>query len=146
MFHISSGVLRYSQGAPYRLAVEMDDDLGAYYRALMPKYLRITHGRYPTHITVVRVGVDEPKHLEHWGKYEGEKVEFLYEPTVTHGKTYYWLRVLSKRLEEIRLELGLGLERSKTVTDASHDDPPEGYIKFFHCTIGNNKSNERSTD
>jgi len=139
MFFTSSGILRYSQGAPYRLTVEIDHDLGSYYRALMPKHLRIAPGRYPTHITVVRVGKDDPKNLEHWGKYEGEKVEFLYEPRVVHGKTYYWLRVLSKRLEEIRLELGLGLERSKTPSDASYEDPPPGYAKFFHITIANNK-------
>lgn len=138
MFHKASGVLRYS-GSPYRLVVEIDQALGDYYRSLMPKYLNAKPQRYSTHITVVRPEKEVPVNMSAWGKYEGEQVEFLYESDVIHGKTYYWLRVLCKRLEEIRVELGLGLERSKTPSDASYSEPPEGYAKFFHITIANNK-------
>lgn len=119
--------------------VDVDPELGAYYRALMPKHLRILPGKYTTHITVVRPEKEIPLNFTVWNKYEGQKIEFLYESRVVHGKMYYWLRVLSKRLEEIRLELGLELERSKTLTDASYDAPPQPFIKFFHCTIGNSK-------
>lgn len=138
-FNTCYGVLRYAQNGHYRLTVEIGCDLGDYYRALAPKYLNIKKPMYPTHITVVRPEKDVPKNLAAWGKYDGERIEFLYEPRVTHGKVYYWLRILSKRLEDIRSELGLGLERSKTPSDASYEDPPVGYAKFFHCTIGNIK-------
>lgn len=133
-----SGILHYS-GPPYRLVVDIDPELGRYYRALIPKYLHVAPSRHPMHVTVVRTEKDHPTNLSAWGKYEGERVHFLYESSIVHGKTYYWLRILCTRLEEIRLELGLGLERSKTPTDASYDAPPAPYRKFFHTTVGNNK-------
>lgn len=139
MFNKCFGVLHYSMNGGYRLVVDINSDLGAYYRALAPKHLYIAPPRYPTHITVVRPEKDVPPNLAPWGRYENEAVEFLYEPRLTHGRAYYWLRILSKRLEDIRTELGLGLERSKTPSDASYEEPPAGYAKFFHCTIGNNK-------
>lgn len=138
LLYQSSGILRYSDN-PYRLVVEVDQELVSYYRSLIPKYLCVSSSRYPAHITVVRPEKESPKNLELWKKYEGEELDFLYEPIVVHGKNYYWLRVLSKRLEEIRAELGLGLERSKTLTDASYELPPEPYLKFFHTTIANCK-------
>lgn len=134
-----SGILHYSKNKDFRLVVDVDPELGDYYRALMPKYLNVSPQRFPTHITVVRPERDVPNNLAAWGKYEGERIQFQYEPVVVHGKRYYWLRALSKRLEAIRVELGLGLERSKTVTDASYDEPPHGFAKFWHITIGNCK-------
>lgn len=139
-FYECSGVLRYSMTGGYRLIVDIPCDLGNYYRALAPKYLHLRRPMYPTHITVVRPEKDVPKNLAAWGKYEGETVKFLYEARVTHGKQYYWLRVLSKLLEDIRTELGLGLERSKTPSDASYEEPPQPYVKFFHCTVANTKA------
>ena len=126
-----TGILHYSTSGPYRLVVDVNPELAAYYRALMPKYLRLISGRYPAHVTVVRVGRDEPKNLSVWGKYEGKHVEFCYEPGIHSGKDYYWLRVLSKQLEEIRAELGLELDVYAT--------PPLPFIKYFHLTIGNTK-------
>jgi hypothetical protein len=139
LFYPCTGILHYSNLGNYRLVVDIDPELGDYYRSLMPKYLKASPGRFPTHITVVRPEKDVPSNLSAWGKYEGQKVDFLYENEIVHGKKYFWLRALSKRLEEIRTELGLGLERSKTVTDASYDEPPRGYAKFWHITIANIK-------
>ena len=139
MYYKHSGILHYSNKGNWRLVVDIDTELGDYYRSLMPKYFNVSPGRYPTHITVVRPEKDIPTNISAWGKYEGERVDFLYENEIVHGKRYFWLRVISKRLEEIRAELGLGLERSKTITDASYDEPPQGYVKFWHITIANNK-------
>jgi hypothetical protein len=139
-FYKSAGVLRYSrEGDQFRLVVNIDPEFGNYYRALMPKYLGVSPQRYQTHITVVRPFRDTPTNPSVWGKYEGETIEFLHEPEIVYGKNYFWLRALSKRLEEIRTELGLGLERSKTITDASYEIPPAPFSKFWHITIANNK-------
>jgi hypothetical protein len=128
-----SGILRYSQIGGYRLIVEIDAQLGSYYRALLPKYFNVKSSRHPTHITVVRTGRDVPSNLSAWGLHEGERVQFFYEPGIHESKTYYWLQILSKRLEEIRTELGLVLDGS------AYGKPPEPFIKYFHCTIGNKK-------
>lgn len=128
-----SGILRYSQGVPYRLIVEVDPDLGAYYRSLLPKYIKVSPGKYSTHITVVRVGKDNPNNLSAWGKYEGERIQFYYEHEIHRGRTYFWLRILCKRLEDIRLEMGLGLDNS------AYSKAPLPFKKYFHITIGNTK-------
>jgi hypothetical protein len=128
----ATGILSYDASDSYRLTVEVNHQLAAYYRSLIPKYLRAKPPRWPAHITVVRPIKETPVKLEHWGKYHGEKVEFLYEPYVHFGKMYYWLNILCKELEDIRLELGLPVVSPYTL-------PPDGFGKYFHCTIANCK-------
>lgn len=124
---ISVGRLHYDEN---KLIVEADRELGAYYYSLVPKFLRINHQRYNPHISVVRKEV--PPKMEHWGKYEGEEIEFFYDPFVWSGTVYYWINVFCSRLEEVRLELGLPVASEYTL-------PPEGFAKCFHLTIGNTK-------
>jgi hypothetical protein len=80
----------------------------------------------------VRPEKEAPVNLEHWGKYEGEPLTFLYEPYVYEGTVYYWLNIWCVRLEEMRRELGLPVVSQFTL-------PPEGFTKCFHCTIANKK-------
>lgn len=129
-----SGTLRYRVDHDgYWLVAEVDPALGAYYRALMPKYLGLKRGRYDTHCTIVRGGRDVPMCMAAWGRYEGEPVSFFYEPGVRSRGCYYWLGVLSKRFEAIRLELGLMLD------NGAYDPPPVPFVKWFHITVGNSK-------
>lgn len=128
----STGVLNYTMDGGYRLAVEVDQQLADYYRALIPPWKPVNRPRWGAHITVVRPEKEQPVNLEPWGKYHGEPVQFLYEPSVHEGKIYYWLNIWCSRLEEIRTELGLPVISEFTL-------PPEGFIKCFHCTIGNCK-------
>lgn len=130
-----SGVLRYS-GA-YRLVLDIDDELARYYRALLPKWRPCAPQRYQTHVTVVRPEKEIPPNLAVWGKYEGERVEFYYEPGLRQGKVFYWLRVCCTRLEDIRLELGLPVTLSFDSSEASYVAPPAPFRKYFHTTIGN---------
>lgn len=131
-----TGILRYST-APYRLVVEIDDELARYYRALLPKWYPCVSQRYQTHVTVVRPERDVPLNLTAWGKYEDERIEFFYEPGVRRGKVFYWLRVCCTRLEDIRLELGLPCQVSFDPSEASYTVPPAPFRKYFHVTIGN---------
>jgi hypothetical protein len=132
MIYSSSGPLLYSweKEYGYKLIVEVDQGLSDYYRSLIPKWIKTNKQMYDPHISVVRKEV--PKNLEYWGKYEGEEIDFQYTGTIYFGTVYCWLNTFSKRLEEIRLELGLPVSSEYT-------RPPETYIKVFHYTLGNFK-------
>lgn len=114
------------------MIVEVDRELGKYYLSLLPKWLDAKRGRYEPHITVVRCYKEVPPDLSAWGRYEEQEVDFLYSPEVQQGKVFFWLNVLCKKLEQVRAELGLPITSQYT-------RPPEGFSKYFHCTIGNCK-------
>lgn len=128
-FYKSSGILRYFDN-PYKLWVEVDPELTAFYRSLVPKSVGLKPQRYIPHISVIRK--EEIPYIEYWGKYEGEEIVFKYESKIYHGKYYYWLNVYCSRLEEIRAELGLPISSEIT-------RPPDGWHWCFHTTIGNIK-------
>jgi len=82
------------------------------------------------HITVIRGAYEwlGPKgNLNLWGKYDGDSIEFEYEPRITTREPepdrpkYFWLNVSCPKLLDIREELGLPRE------------PPYP----LHLTIGN---------
>ena len=127
MLFISSGYLRYH---PNKLILEIDQQLVDYYRALVPKSIGLSRQRHDAHISVVRK--ETPPLMEFWEKYEGELIEFCYDPIIKNGEIYYWLNVFCVRLEEIRKELGLPVSSPYT-------RPPDGFSKCFHTTIGNIK-------
>lgn len=129
----SSGILSYSfENGQYRLVVEVDKDLARYYRSLIPKYIDSNGTRWAPHITVVRPYKETVPNKQFWGKYQDEVVEFQYENCVRFDKIYFWLNVFCKRLETIRIELGMSVTSPFT-------RPPDGYAKAFHCTIANSK-------
>lgn len=128
----ATGILRYTEDQDgFWLRVNLHRDFGAYYRALVPPILPIQGTRFLPHITVVRGGHDKPA-KRHWKKYEGERVTFEYVPYIHVGYAYYWLEVFCKRLEDIRVELGLAPVSAFT-------KPPGGRVRCFHTTIGNRK-------
>ena len=128
----STGNLAYSTDGGHRIVLDVDEELAAYYRSLIPPWMRVNKPRYLPHITVVRIHKETPNDLAAWGKHAGEAVEFLYEPHVYYDSLYYWLNIWCVRLEEIREELGMSVTSPYTV-------PPDGFHKCFHCTIANKK-------
>lgn len=126
----SVGTLRYHNEPLLKLVVDIDQEISNYYRSLLPKYIKPNPQMYGAHISVVRREI--PPNMEFWGKYEGEEIEFFYEPGVKFDKVYCWLNVWCNRLEDIRKELGLPVFSKYTI-------PPEGFLKCFHTTIGNFK-------
>lgn len=128
MFAKSKGTLVYSLN-PYRLVVNVCQDLSDYYRRQIPKYIPVKGQRYQAHISVIRKEI--PKNLEAWNKYRGQEVEFEYEMFPYNSDTYWWLNCWSSKLEDIRVELGL--PAASRVTRS-----PDGRHRF-HCTIGNTK-------
>lgn len=134
----SKGVLKYNQPTDtvgYRLVVDIDPEITDYYRALIPPWKgKLNKQMYAPHISVVRKEI--PPLPEFWGRYEGEVIEFAYDNVIHSSPTYWWLNCFSKRLEDIRLELGLPVDSPYTL-------PPEGFAKCFHSTLGNFKEHPR---
>ena len=127
----SKGQLKYSKiEDKYKLIVSVDEEIVRYYRSLIPKWFKVNPQMHRAHISVVRNEV--PPKMEFWGKYEGEIIEFCYESIIRQGSVYWWLNVFCKRLEEIRLELGLPVSSPYTL-------PPEEFTKCWHISLGNQK-------
>lgn len=134
MLFKSSGPLRYStdnKGLP-KLIVEVDPGISGFYRSLIPKWHKVNSQMYAPHISVVRKEPVIPNRNK-WEAYEGYEVDFLYSNYIYNGQVYWWLNAFSKKLEEIRLELGLPVSSPYTL-------PPEGFDKCFHLTLGNSKN------
>lgn len=124
----STGKLIYSNN-PYKLTVEVDDDIGKYYRSFLPKAWGVQKPMYASHISTVRNEV--PVNLSAWGKYQSQDVEFRYDYFVFNDDVYYWLNCFSPTLENVRQELGLPITSEFTRS-------PDGKHRF-HITIGNTK-------
>jgi hypothetical protein len=127
MLFTSSGTLRYEDK---KLVVLADQQLSDYYRSMIPKYYRVQPQKYRAHISVVRK--ETPPDMSLWGKREGERVEFQYQPYLHNDATYWWLNIFCVHLEEVRRELGLPVSSPYT-------QPPSGFKKCFHLTVGNTK-------
>ena len=128
----SVGTLRYTRTPQYgwRLVLEIDPGISMFYRSLIPKWYEVNGQAARPHITLVRRA--KPANTEPWGQYEGERVEFEYDPYIhTDGKTYWWLNCYSERLEQIAEELGMPL--------TNYTKPAKGYKKTWHTTIANQK-------
>ena len=126
---LSTGKIKYYSDW---LVVYIEQDIADYYKSLVPKSRNVCRQRYNAHITVVREGMEIPHKNQMWGKYEGQEIGFLYSPEVESGGDYYWLNVVSTEIEKLREELGIENIPFKS-------NPPQGYKKYFHITIGNVK-------
>ena len=124
----STGTLLYSNN-PYKLIVSIDNEIGRYYRSLIPKYFNAQPQAYSSHISVVRKEI--PPNINVWYKYHGSEIQFEYDSIIYNGEVYFWLNAYSPVLEEIRLELGLqNLSQYTRSPDGRHR---------FHITIANMK-------
>lgn len=122
----STGILRYGRE---NLVLDVDQEIVRYYRNLLPKSIRTNTQMYNAHISVVR---KENPNMEFWNKHAGEEIEFEYTHVVRNGTLYFWVDAFSKRLEDIRVELGLPII-------SPYIEPPKDYKHTFHITIGNKK-------
>jgi hypothetical protein len=130
--HSSEGTLVYSieHTVGHKLVLVIDPGIAETYRALIPKVVRLNRPKFAPHISVIR---KEPvPKVERWGKHDGERVAFEYEPVIYNDETYYWLRCYSPRLIEVRRELGL-----EYLSELAR--PPD-LADCFHTTIANTKA------
>ena len=115
-----------------KITLELGRDFGDYYRSLIPKCIKTSRQAYPSHITIVRGGIEPIPNMEFWEKYQGKEIPFYYLPLVRYYANVYVLDVFSKDLCDIREELGLGPYR-------------RGYRRF-HVTIANDKFLRKEKD
>jgi hypothetical protein len=113
-----------------KLIVQVDLGICLFYRSLIPKWHPVRPQAFKPHISVVRNEV--PPRMDLWGQYEGEMVEFYYDIDTQRDHQYWWLDCYSKRLDEIRAELGLTIPVPRRPL-------PEGFRKRYHTTLGNMK-------
>jgi len=125
----SIGTLIYSELPQIKLALEIDPQIAKYYRSLIPKYISLSVPMHAPHISVIRKAI--PPNMNLWGKYQGEQIEFTYDPEICFGTVYCLIKCYSTRLEDIREELGLS--RHSSVTRPPDEQP------CFHTTLGNFK-------
>ena len=112
MMFKSSGKLIYDpyariKQAPYWLILKTDEELVRYYKSmLMQKYdLNFEKTVWGSHISVIRGSV--PKHPNQWKKHQNEVIDFEYTNRIYRVHSFFCIDAYSKRLEEIRQELGL---------------------------------------
>lgn len=108
-----------------KVTLELGRDFGDYYQSLIPKCIKTIKQKYPSHITIVRGGIEPINNMDSWKKYEGKEIYFYYFPKIRYYANVYSIDVFCKELCDIREELGLTPYR-------------EGYRRF-HVTIANDK-------
>ena len=133
----SSGTYKYNKPKPggnWWLVIECDTEIGRYYRHLYTTYcigfqrpienpglIQIPY--WPTHISVIK-RISPPENKKPlWGKYEGKKVEFLYNHRISNYGSYFATAVICLDAARVVRELGLFV-------------PPYP----FHMTVGNTKN------
>src|SRR5574343_153030 len=126
---LSKGKLRYhlDPRAGYKLIVEVDRGISLFYKSLIPRWLNVRSQGWAPHISVVRK--ETPPNMNKGGLHEGEVVDFIYDIGTRNDDTYWWLDAYSKRLDEIREELGFK-------PPVPMRPLPEGFDKRYHITLG----------
>ena len=136
-----TGVLTYDPHRPglksktdWWIVVNTDSEICRYYRWWVYRryMLELQKPSWGAHVSVLRGGKPAGDKMHLWKKYQGEKIEFEYEPIIRHsGDTtrgdrpdvFWFVDVWSDRMNEIRAELGF--------TNVFRDQP----IKY-HLTVG----------
>ena len=99
---------RIIKSSDWWIILRTDEGLIEYYKYLIGRKwdVKFEQTIWGSHISVNR-GV-APPNKELWGKYKGEKVEFQYTNNIYRANDlFFCIDAYSKRLEEIRVELGL---------------------------------------
>lgn len=108
-----------------------DPEMARYYRKLaFYDGINLVAQRINSHISVIRTEELRPEQFLS-EKYQGEVVEFFGNPEyIQNNRTHYWFRIISPRLEEIRLESGFTSQPFEILNDGRIHAHP------FHWTFG----------
>ena len=123
MFKISGTIKYYNTW----VLAEIDEDLGPYYRALLPKAWYVNPPMAKPHVSIVRI-FEEPDR-KNWRKYDNLSLIIDVFPGVQTDGTYFWLDCLSDEVGFVRRSLGLKTFRQDEWSD----------YNCYHVTIGNVK-------
>lgn len=115
-----------------KIHLRVDPEIVSFARSLVPPSVKLNRTRFDPHVSLVRGEAVAP---EKWAAAELlhlKQVRFRYDPRVVPGDVYWWLRVWSDDLLEVRRSLGL--------PDLSWATRPPDHEDCFHITIGNLKA------
>ena len=127
----STGIIRYEperhgKSTPWSAIIEVDPDLGDYYRLLFNNHFKnpLSKPNWKAHISLFR-GEDEyqPEMEQYWKERDGETVDFVYSRDIFWNNTFVWLNVYCPAYFELRNRMGLS---------HTHDDNE----LWGHITIG----------
>jgi len=106
----------------------LPEELGAYYRSLLPKAWGVNPPMNRPHVSIVRAF--ETPDREAWGDGDGETLTVQVMDGVETDGTYFWLDCFSDEVGAIRRSLGLRTFR---------DDYRYNIYTTYHITVGNVK-------
>ncbi len=124
----STGIIR---SEPKFMFLECDRNMAKFYRHLAKQSgVSLISQRHDCHISIIRTEelLGEQILLK---TYNDEEVEFCGNPEyIQFNDRHYWFRIISPRLEEIRMSLGFCSQPAEINPDGSINTYP------FHLTIG----------
>lgn len=121
MMHRGLGRIKYYN---HYVVCEISQGIVDFYYSLIPKYYYANRQANKAHITVSRLGKEEPGR-RHWKYRDGQYVEFFYDSYVYFDHPYFFLKAYSDEICEIREKLFLPRHRLP--------------FKCHHITVGNVK-------
>lgn len=92
------------------LILLVNDDIAKYYQRIIHLSNRrvvLQHPKHGAHITVIAGKYEDVGNHPLWKKYQHQEVEFEYSIDIGTDECYFWLPVECRKIEEIRVELGL---------------------------------------
>ncbi len=116
MWHTGSGIIKYDPPRPglnkkkeWWAIVKVDREITRYYRwwVMKEKWINLCQPSWDAHISIIRSERPKPELIYLWKKYDGTKVNFLYQHKV-HQNGHYWvIDVKCSLLTQIRQEFEL---------------------------------------
>lgn len=119
--HRGIGKIKYYD---HYVICEISQGILQFYYSLIPKYYYANRQANKAHITVTRLGKEEPDR-RHWKYKDGKLIEFFYSSYIYFDHPYFLLKAYSDEICDIREKLLLPRYR-----------PPH---MWHHITIGNVK-------
>lgn len=115
---------------PWWIIATSCNDLAAYYRGMIEKRfnIRLLKPSFDSHVSVV-VGEEPLINASTWNEFNGRKVKFTYTHEVFTNGYFWWIRVKSKELENVRKHFGL-------IDAGSFNEQGELLSNPFHLTVG----------
>lgn len=121
---------------PRFMFLSCDSEMSKYYRKLASfSGIDLIAQRIDSHVSIIRTEELRSGQILS-NKYQNEEVEFFGNPEyIQNNSSHYWFRIISPRLEEIRLELGFSCQPVEFLENGDFVVHP------FHWTFG--RINER---
>ena len=123
---VTDGIIQYRENS---VVAWVDNSIGEYYRALLPKAWGVKPPKEKTHVSIVRV-FERPSRKT-WGMYDGLSICITYYPSIQTDGIYFWLDCDSD-------EIGF-LRRTLLLSTFRNDNPQYKLYENYHITIANTK-------